>query len=93
MQVAHDVATEAHLPNPQVVGDVGDPATAIITAARHHQAEIGRVCALRAVDGQPVVADALIKERELGDAAVRQAHPAPLRGWSWLRRRMPKFGF
>jgi nucleotide-binding universal stress UspA family protein len=40
IQVAQDVATEAHLPNPQVVGEVGDPATAIITAARHHQADV-----------------------------------------------------
>jgi nucleotide-binding universal stress UspA family protein len=40
IQVAQDVATEAHLPNPQVVGEVGDPATAIITAAHHHQADV-----------------------------------------------------
>ncbi|MEP7112910.1 MAG: universal stress protein [Ilumatobacteraceae bacterium] len=40
MQVAHDVASEAHLPNPQVVGEVGDPATAIIAAAHHHQADV-----------------------------------------------------
>jgi nucleotide-binding universal stress UspA family protein len=40
IQVAQDVASEAHLPNPQVVGEVGDPATAIITAAHHHQADV-----------------------------------------------------
>jgi nucleotide-binding universal stress UspA family protein len=40
IQVARDVASEAHLPNPQVVGEVGDPATAIITAAHHHQADV-----------------------------------------------------
>jgi nucleotide-binding universal stress UspA family protein len=40
IQVARDVADEAHLPNPQVVGEVGDPATAIITAAHHHQADV-----------------------------------------------------
>jgi nucleotide-binding universal stress UspA family protein len=40
IQVAHDVASEAHLPNPQVVGEVGDPATAIIAAAHHHQADV-----------------------------------------------------
>lgn len=40
IQVAHDVASEAQLPNPQVVGEVGDPATAIITAAHHHQADV-----------------------------------------------------
>jgi nucleotide-binding universal stress UspA family protein len=40
IQVARDVANEAHIPNPQVVGEVGDPATAIITAAHHHQADV-----------------------------------------------------
>jgi len=40
IQIARDVADEAHIPNPQVVGEVGDPATAIITAAHHHQAEV-----------------------------------------------------
>lgn len=40
MQVALDVATEADLPSPQVVGDAGDPAQAIIEAARHHQADV-----------------------------------------------------
>jgi nucleotide-binding universal stress UspA family protein len=40
IQIARDVADEAHLPNPQVVGEVGDPATAIITAAHHHQADV-----------------------------------------------------
>jgi hypothetical protein len=32
IQVARDVAVEAKIPNPQVVGEVGDPATAIIAA-------------------------------------------------------------
>lgn len=40
IQVAHDVASEARIPNPQVVGEVGDPATAIISAAHHHQADV-----------------------------------------------------
>lgn len=40
MQVALDVAKEADLPNPQVVGEVGDPAQAILEAARHHQADV-----------------------------------------------------
>jgi nucleotide-binding universal stress UspA family protein len=40
IQVARDVANEADIPNPQVVGEVGDPATAIITAAHHHQADV-----------------------------------------------------
>jgi nucleotide-binding universal stress UspA family protein len=40
MQVALDVATEADLPNPQVVGEVGDPALAILQAARHHLADV-----------------------------------------------------
>jgi nucleotide-binding universal stress UspA family protein len=40
IQVALDVATEADLPNPQVVGEVGDPASAIIAAAHHHQADV-----------------------------------------------------
>ena len=40
IQVARDVAAEAQIPNPQVVGEVGDPATAIITAAHHHQADV-----------------------------------------------------
>ena len=40
IQVAQDVASQAHLPNPQVVGEVGDPATAIISAAHHHQADV-----------------------------------------------------
>jgi nucleotide-binding universal stress UspA family protein len=40
IQVAQGVASEAHLPNPQVVGEVGDPATAIIAAAHHHQADV-----------------------------------------------------
>src|SRR6185295_1724849 len=40
IQVARDVAAEAEIPNPQVVGEVGDPATAIITAAHHHKADV-----------------------------------------------------
>jgi nucleotide-binding universal stress UspA family protein len=41
MQVALDVASEADLPDPQVVGEVGgDPAAAIISAAHHHQADV-----------------------------------------------------
>ena len=40
IQVAHDIATEANIPNPQVVGEAGDPATAIITAAHHHNADV-----------------------------------------------------
>jgi nucleotide-binding universal stress UspA family protein len=40
IQVASDVAAEAHIPEPQVVGEVGDPATAIITAAHHHKADV-----------------------------------------------------
>ncbi len=40
MQVALEVATEADLPNPRVVGEVGDPAAAIISAAHHHQADV-----------------------------------------------------
>jgi nucleotide-binding universal stress UspA family protein len=40
IQVAREVASEADIPNPQVVGEVGDPAMAIITAARHHQADV-----------------------------------------------------
>jgi nucleotide-binding universal stress UspA family protein len=40
MQVALDVATEADLPNPQIVGEVGDPALAILEAARQHQSDV-----------------------------------------------------
>jgi nucleotide-binding universal stress UspA family protein len=41
IQVALDVATEADLPNPQVVGEAGgDAAEAIIAAAHHHQADV-----------------------------------------------------
>jgi nucleotide-binding universal stress UspA family protein len=40
IQVARDVAGEAAIPNPQIVGEVGDPATAIINAAHHHQADV-----------------------------------------------------
>ncbi|MEY2444336.1 MAG: hypothetical protein QOE00_916 [Ilumatobacteraceae bacterium] len=40
LQVALDVATEANLPNPQVVGEVGDPALAILQAARHHHSDV-----------------------------------------------------
>ena len=40
MKIALDVATEADLPNPQVVGEVGDPAHAILEAALHHKADV-----------------------------------------------------
>jgi nucleotide-binding universal stress UspA family protein len=40
IRVARDVASEAHIPNPQVVGEVGDPAMAILDAARHHEADV-----------------------------------------------------
>ena len=40
IQVAQDIANEAHLPHPQVVGEVGDPATAILNAAHHHEADV-----------------------------------------------------
>jgi nucleotide-binding universal stress UspA family protein len=40
IEVAREVANEAALPNPQVVGEVGEPAMAIIAAARHHQADV-----------------------------------------------------
>jgi nucleotide-binding universal stress UspA family protein len=40
IQVARGVAAEAALPTPQVVGEVGDPATAIINAAHHHHADV-----------------------------------------------------
>ncbi len=40
MHVAQDVASQADLPDPQVVGEVGDPAFAIIAAAHHHQADV-----------------------------------------------------
>jgi nucleotide-binding universal stress UspA family protein len=40
IEVAREVASEAALPNAQVVGEVGDPAMAIIAAARHHQADV-----------------------------------------------------
>jgi nucleotide-binding universal stress UspA family protein len=40
IQVARGVAAEADLPTPQVVGEVGDPATAIINAAHHHHADV-----------------------------------------------------
>ena len=40
IEVARGVASEADIPNPQVVGEVGDPANAIITAAHHHQADV-----------------------------------------------------
>jgi nucleotide-binding universal stress UspA family protein len=40
IQVARDVANEADIPNPQVVGEVGDPASAIIEAAHQHQADV-----------------------------------------------------
>lgn len=40
IKVAQEVAEEADLPSPQVVGESGDPAQAIIDAARHHQADV-----------------------------------------------------
>jgi len=40
IQIARGVADEAQLPAAQVVGEVGDPATAIITAAHHHKADV-----------------------------------------------------
>ena len=40
IQVAQDIANEAHIPHPQVVGEVGDPATAILNAAHHHEADV-----------------------------------------------------
>jgi len=40
IEVARGVAAQAEIPNPQVVGEVGDPATAIITAAHHHKADV-----------------------------------------------------
>jgi len=40
IEVARGVASEADIPNPQVVGEVGDPANAIITAAHHHKADV-----------------------------------------------------
>ncbi|HEY0518287.1 MAG TPA: universal stress protein [Ilumatobacteraceae bacterium] len=40
IRVARDVASDAAIPNPQVVGEVGDPATAILDAARHHSADV-----------------------------------------------------
>jgi nucleotide-binding universal stress UspA family protein len=40
IQVALDVAGRADIPHPQVVGEVGDPAAAILQAARHHRADV-----------------------------------------------------
>lgn len=40
IEVARDIAAEADIPNPQVVGEVGDPASAIIAAAHHHEADV-----------------------------------------------------
>ena len=40
IEVARGIASEADIPTPQVVGEVGDPAYAIITAAHHHQADV-----------------------------------------------------
>lgn len=40
IRVAQEVADEADLPHPQVVGEAGDPAQAILEAARHHQADV-----------------------------------------------------
>ena len=75
MQVALDVATEAELPNPQVVGEVGDPARAILEAARHHGADVivvgshdrGWVTRLFG----PSVTDSVVKEAEIPVLIVR----------------------
>lgn len=40
IQVARDVAEEANIPNAQVVGEVGDAASAILEAAHQHQADV-----------------------------------------------------
>jgi len=40
IEVARGVATEAQLPNPEIVGEVGEPASAILTAAHHHKADV-----------------------------------------------------
>jgi nucleotide-binding universal stress UspA family protein len=40
IQVAREVADEANIPNPQIVGEVGDPASAILEAAHHHQVDV-----------------------------------------------------
>jgi nucleotide-binding universal stress UspA family protein len=69
IQVARDVADEAHIPTPQVVGEVGDPATAIITAAHHHKADVivvgphdrGWLSSLFA----PSVSSALVRESDI----------------------------
>ena len=69
IQVARDVADEAHLPTPQVVGEVGDPATAIIAAAHHHKADVivvgphhrGWISSLFV----PSVSDALVREADI----------------------------
>ena len=69
MQVAMDVATEAELPNPQVVGEVGDPARAILEAARQHEADVivvgshDRSWVTRLFG--PSVADSILKEAEI----------------------------
>lgn len=39
-EVAHDIAAAADLQGAQLVGETGDPARAIIDAARHHQADV-----------------------------------------------------
>ncbi len=75
MQVALDVATEAELPNPQVVGEVGDPARAILEAARQHAVDVivvgshdrGWIDRLFA----PSVADSVVKEAEIPVLIVR----------------------
>jgi nucleotide-binding universal stress UspA family protein len=69
IQVARDVADEAHLPTAQVVGEVGDPATAIIAAAHHHKADVivvgphhrGWISSLFV----PSVSEALVREADI----------------------------
>jgi nucleotide-binding universal stress UspA family protein len=69
MQVALEVATEAELPNPQVVGEVGDPARAILEAARQHGADVivvgshDRSWVTRLF--LPSVADSVVKDAEI----------------------------
>jgi nucleotide-binding universal stress UspA family protein len=69
MQVATNVAAEAELPNPQVVGEVGDPVRAILEAARQHQADVivvgshDRSWVTRLF--APSVADSILKEAEI----------------------------
>jgi nucleotide-binding universal stress UspA family protein len=69
MQVALDVAERAEIPEPQVVGETGDPAAAILEAARHHHADVivigshERSWFARLMS--PSVAGALVKEAEI----------------------------